>query len=1215
MEDNECNDPNNYGTPVCNDLLLKKEEIEGDIFNQNENATPYLYPNVNDPNFNIKIAKKKEFNDTQYDGTIYNDEKYGVKEHAEMLSHADYSLRPHQTFVKNFMSSQTPYNSLLLYHGLGSGKTCSAIGVCEETRDYLKQLGISKRIIIVASPNVLDNFRLQLFDETKLKLIGGIWSSNSCIGNKLLNELNPTKLKGVPKERIISQIKNLINTSYLFLGYIEFSRYIEKMSSVNKINKEFDGRLIIIDEIHNIRMSDDNKANKKVAEKLMELVSSAVNMRLLLLSATPMYNNCREIVWLLNIMNINDRRATLNVDRIFELNGDFKEGGKELLIRKMRGYISFVRGENPYVFPFRVFPGQIFPNDQRFEYIKIMDDYPMVQMNGKPIQDNYKLKYLDLNVTPIGEYQLMGYHYYLNEMKKSKEYSSLQFFSLLLPLQALNIVYPQDGLIDFIPNPEEFYVQEENADNQPSMLEGEEDIEADTENNENEKENEYEEEEGEQESIRGGNNDNDTTVESGNFAGARQKKNINVGFALTGEDGLKRIMKITSDKTKYEYINKNNRIFTPENIGIYSSKIKNICQHIIASEGIVLIYSQYIDGGLIPMALALEELGFVKHNGDNTITTLLSPPNKNKPKSKQLRYSMITGDINISPNNVSVVKTLTNIENVNGDNIKVILLSKAGTEGIDLKFIRQIHIMEPWYNMSRVEQIIGRGVRDGSHKDIIFEKRNVEIYLHATKLPYPNIETADLYVYRNAEQKAIQIGEITRLMKINSVDCILNRSQNNFTQDNFTNVVTQELSCGKIINDFKVGDTDFSSYCDYKTCKYDIETVIDDIDLNTYNEKFMSVNSDNIIRIIKRLFKERHFYKKTFLIQEITRVKMFPTEQIDMALTKLIEEKENIIDTYFRNGVIVNVGEYYFFQPLELTNTQISVFERMVPLLVKTKKIPLNVSKRIVLNADIVLENAYIKNGVSILNALSKKYATTLKYASNDEIISRGEADYYKFCGRALRELVSKELIDIQKINDLIIEHLVDMLVYQDKVDLINYFYNIQHDDSENTIEIRVFTYLRNSVISYKNKIFIVLFDGPTKKILMYQDNIWSDADAFDADQIDNKSIRNSREYNSLVGFIDYEKTENAMVFKTKDMSNSRSSGARCDQSNKQSKLKNLSIILDNQPIFTTENTKTTNQQELCAYQEFILRYKNGLGNEKVYFLSFEQYKLSKITK
>ena len=44
------------------------------------------------------------------------------------------------------MSAQTPYNSLLLYHGLGTGKTCSAITVAEEMRDYLKQLKIFQRI-------------------------------------------------------------------------------------------------------------------------------------------------------------------------------------------------------------------------------------------------------------------------------------------------------------------------------------------------------------------------------------------------------------------------------------------------------------------------------------------------------------------------------------------------------------------------------------------------------------------------------------------------------------------------------------------------------------------------------------------------------------------------------------------------------------------------------------------------------------------------------------------------------------------------------------------------------------------------------------------------------------------------------------------------------------------------------------------------------------
>jgi len=207
----------------CNKFMLKKELIERNTLKK-EDDMPYLYPNLNDPNFNIKIAEKKEFYDTKYDGEIYEN----VKEHADDLANADFELSPHQAFVKNFLSSQTPYNSLLLYHGLGSGKTCSAIGVSEEMRDYLKQMGMSRRIIIVASENVQDNFKLQLFDERKLKLVDGLWNIKACIGNKLLKEINPMNMKGIPREKVISQIKALINNSYLFLGYGQFANYIIK---------------------------------------------------------------------------------------------------------------------------------------------------------------------------------------------------------------------------------------------------------------------------------------------------------------------------------------------------------------------------------------------------------------------------------------------------------------------------------------------------------------------------------------------------------------------------------------------------------------------------------------------------------------------------------------------------------------------------------------------------------------------------------------------------------------------------------------------------------------------------------------------------------------------------------------------------------------------------------------------------------------------------
>ena len=116
---------------------------------------------------NKSLSLRKEFAHLKYDGEIKD--KLDIKKVSDMIcKDPDFELLPHQLFVKGFMSSQTPYKSILLYHGLGSGKTCSAIGISEEMRNYTKQTGINSRIFIVASPNVQDNFRLQLFDERKL---------------------------------------------------------------------------------------------------------------------------------------------------------------------------------------------------------------------------------------------------------------------------------------------------------------------------------------------------------------------------------------------------------------------------------------------------------------------------------------------------------------------------------------------------------------------------------------------------------------------------------------------------------------------------------------------------------------------------------------------------------------------------------------------------------------------------------------------------------------------------------------------------------------------------------------------------------------------------------------------------------------------------------------------------------------------------------------
>ena len=108
-------------------------------------------------------------------------------------------------------------------------------------------------------------------------------------------------------------------------------------------------------------MTDDNK-DKRVAVELTKLVDNVPNLRLLLLSATPMYNTYKEVIWLINLLNSNDRRSIMSVKDVFNSDGSFKisdsgeQIGKNLLARKCTGYVSFVRGENPYTFPFRIWP-------------------------------------------------------------------------------------------------------------------------------------------------------------------------------------------------------------------------------------------------------------------------------------------------------------------------------------------------------------------------------------------------------------------------------------------------------------------------------------------------------------------------------------------------------------------------------------------------------------------------------------------------------------------------------------------------------------------------------------------------------------------------------------------------------------------------------------------------------------------------------------------
>ena len=1220
-----------------NEFLLQKERLE----QEEQSIDDTLYPTLDDPNFGYKIATRQEFADTRYDGEIMD-----IRKQSDLLCKSEFELMPHQLFVRNFLSFQTPYNSLLLYHGLGSGKTCSAIGIAEEMRAYMKQIGITKRIIIVASPNVQDNFKLQLFDDRKLQqLPDGTWNLNTCIGNALLKEINPTNLQGLTRERIVSQIKSIIQNYYVFMGNKgEFANYIRKVTAVpedagytkdemtaireKKIKAHFNNRLVVLDEIHNIRISDANKT-KMTALLLNEVARKSDNMRLLLLSATPMYNSYTEIIWLVNLLNANDKRGTIKIEDVFKPDGSFVdeqrdsigklvvEGGRSLLTRKLTGYISYVRGENPYVFPYRVYP-ETFAPDHKL----IVSQYPSIQMNQQPIKE--PLQYIPVYKNGIGKYQSMGYKFIIDYlglksttlvdktgkariMPSFENMESFGYTLLLPPLEALIMVYPSP-LLD-------------------SMIEKKENL--------------------------------DKIGESMEIEEFDQEETKDVIQSILGKQGLSNIMKFSKvekpvpKRYDYEYKpkmkTKYGEIFLPENLNKYSAKMAKICDIIRApSNGIILIYSQYIDGGLVPMALALESMGFARYassqehnrnlfkNSYESVDAITMQKRSQVPKSefKPARYVMITGDKDFSQKNDEDVKYVTSRANADGSLVKVILISMAASEGLDFKNIRQVHILEPWYNMNRIEQIIGRAVRNQSHCDLEFENRNVEIYLHGTFLDTDE-ESADLYVYRSAEKKALQIGEVTRLMKENAVDCQLNIGQTNFTEKELEkNIANQNInirvSSGKTVP-FKIGDKPRTEVCDYmvdchSTCaskdNLDIKTTIGSVK-TTYDDNFVKNNSVIIMKKIRDLFMEKSVYKREHLRTAIEFVKKYPIEHIYYALSRFINNRhETLVDRYGRTGYMISRGSYYAFHPNEILDESISTFERSVPVDYKPVSLQLELPKEIKMPVETTIEE--VIDEISREPSTARKYSTILDdlrkkvqtISEENIVIKASESDWYKHANKVKSELLTTHEIPSDDINRFVIFHYLDTLPMVDKLTIVSYLYEPPKNPL-NGYETIMKEYFDDLIVEVEEngelQYAVILANGEENRMFVKESaSVWrpsqyTDEQLFGGVRKERLIIPKSRVYSTEIGFMHpFKKKE--VVFKTKDLTQKRNNkGAKCADSSKPTIALKIGMILGQKDLYA--NTPIE-RPELCVLLEVLMRWKtkqNTVMNGQVLFFGAER--------
>ena len=723
-----------------------------------------------------------------------------------MCASSEFTLQPTQKFLRRVMSPDSPTRSVLMVHGTGVGKTCTAIQIAEE---YIMRPEFQdKKVMVVASRAVQENFRTQIFDMTRVHLDdkSNTLSSKQCTGRRYLDML--LRIEAEPKnwanpeivDRLETISDRIISEFYEFSAYNSFGAMLNrKLTGTAKdidegwIHDNFDNRLLIIDEAHNIRAKDET-TNKEISTGLERLVKIANGMVLVLLTATPMFDSYEEIIFYMNLFLWNERKQSpktaLKPGDFFTSDADLK-GGAEMKFRAWcQEYVSYVKGESPFTFPFRLPPPRIAT--------------PVAtSFTGVGIGESDHIKYLSLV-----ESKAQGIQQQTLASSK-KEDDDMKRVAMIIPT------------ISVLPKNQSF---------------------------------------------------NQTFTSSGSQ------------YAYAKEPCL-----------------------TPETLPNHSAKFVSVIKSIEASSGVILVYSNYVTQGAKLFAMALEEHGYLPLKGN----TLLSKPAwTGESKGKYILLTSDATDVEIS----SMLSAVKNRANVSGRNVKVVVTSPLVSEGVDFRFIRQVHILDPHWNMSRIEQVIGRALRTCSHQALMSEEQNCTVYLHVVRAEEDR-ECFDEYTYRTkVEVKGMRIAKVRKILAESAMDCPI---QTALPSDWKELEVPQIRDEGHEDVTYKLKDMlapAFDESPDVEQCK--VNPSVADPDhvrpLSTYLD-----SRDEILALLGQRFVDKSIWDREQLIVSL---KPFSRDVVVYTLQQAISSAFKFIDSFGRPSLLESKGDLYALAPIGVPN-------------------------------------------------------------------------------------------------------------------------------------------------------------------------------------------------------------------------------------------------------------------------------------------------------
>lgn len=615
-------------------------------------------------------------------------------------------LTLYQEFIGQFLNYQSSFKDIIIYHGVGSGKTNTAINVYNILFNYTPKWNIF--LLIPAS----------LHDDPWLKDIK----------------------KWMIKDNYEQRFSNII-----FIHYdspFADRDFLEKVKGVDSSKTS----IFIIDEAHrfinNVYNNISSKKGKRaqiIYDYIQQEKKENNNTRVMLLTATPAVNVPFEFALIYNLLRPGTFPTSEALfEQLFISSSNFaslNENTKNMFQRRILGLTSYYIGATPDKFA-----------QKTVHYLNI----PM----SKYHEEIYK--YFE-EIEKLKEKQMM-------KMSRGKVGDNMSTYSSYTR-QSCNFVFPNISAEingEKRPRPSMFKIKDSDANIIDEGI------------NINKKNELIKSQEQILKYIKAIQSYVNAFITYLKNAQHEDEKNN-----YTLKDDINNCNK-NYDMSLTKFIDESSKkssLF--EKMYTCSPKFIKIIFNLLKMKGTIMIYSNYVKmEGLEILKIYLNFFGFIDIDQDKEFNkNNLDQKDSEKKLSKDyFRWCEFHGGIEKDVRRINK-EIFNKSENKYGKYCKIIMISPAGAEGISLSNVRQVHIVEPYWNEVKIEQVIGRALRFCQHKDLELDKRKVDVFRY--KMIRKNREiTTDEKLEDISRKKNNLLLSFIEAVKESAVDCELFKAHN-----------------------------------------------------------------------------------------------------------------------------------------------------------------------------------------------------------------------------------------------------------------------------------------------------------------------------------------------------------------------------------------------------------------------------------------------------